>query len=47
MDRRAFLESPFFEISVLADDSNFDHFCENVFEWLVSEVDWHQEWAQF
>lgn len=45
-DRLAFPESPFFEISVLADDSSFGHFCENVFEWLVSEVDWHQDWAQ-
>lgn len=28
-----------FKISVLVDESNFEHFCENVIEWLVSEVD--------
>lgn len=34
VDRLAFPVSPFFEISALADDSDFNHFCENVFEWL-------------
>lgn len=38
MDWLVFPESPFFEISVLADDSDFDHFCESDFKWLVSEV---------
>lgn len=34
--------SPDFKISVLADESNFEHFCENVIEWLISEVDRYQ-----
>jgi len=44
--REKLAKSPDFKISVLADDSNFDHFCENVIGWLVSEVDRYQRETQ-